>query len=400
MRRCHAYSVLNFVLVLASLCCGLSTHAQDELAKLRLDAPISIAAVSPDGRYVAANLGRSVQMADGSWKNNEFLEVLDLSASKVVARVDIPSVKLVSNAPAGLAGEFLGYCDSGKYLVSFDSINTVYVLDASSYRVESTFDLGGMTEPANGIGANVTMACSATAPLFAVGGYGGRLGVGVVRVYDIVSGKEVDEVRQDAAAEAEFGEIAISPDGSKLAILLKDRRWNEKLKGPNIQIRDGKSLKLVSDFSTGDSPQGLIFAGESEVVTVNEQPSRSSSKQALRLWDVQSGHEERQLADAQLDVEGPISSSANGRYILASIVKYHLCRFCNGMEGRLDVKQQKFAVWDKETGAQVFQSAPYGPIIEPLGARPVVSQDGSTALVYWPHSGITPRLLPIQKTAK
>ncbi len=400
MRRCHAYSVLQSVLVSTTLCCGLPTHAQDGLARLRLDAPISTAAVSSDGRYVAVNLGRSVQMADGSWKNNEFLEVLDLSASKVVAKVDIPSVKLVSNAPAGLAGEFLGYCDSGKYLVSFDSINTVYVLDASSYRVETTFDLGGMTEQANGLGANITMACSATAPLFAVGGYGGRLGVGVVRVYDIVSGKEVDEVHQDAAAEAEFGEIAISPDGSKLAILLKDRRWNEKLRGPNIQIRDGKNLKLISDFSTGDSPQGLIFAGESEVVTVNEQPSRSSSKQSLRLWDVRSGHEERQLADAQLDVEGAISSSANGRYILASIIKYHLCRFCDGMEGRLDVKQQKFALWNKETGVEVFQSAPYGPIIEPLGARAVVSQDGSTALVYWPDSEITPRLFPIQQTAK
>ena len=400
MRRSHAYSVLQTLFITATLCCGLSTHAQDGLAKLRLDAPISTAAVSPDGRYVAASLGRSVQMADGSWKNNEFLEVLDLSASKVVARVDIPSVRLVSNAPAGLAGEFVGYCDNGKYLVSFDSINTVYVLNTGSYRVESTFDLGGMTEPANGIGANVTMACSATAPLFAVGGYGGRLGLGAVLVYDIVSGKEVGEVRQDAVAEAEFGEIAISPDGSKLAILLKDRRWNEKLKGPNIQIRDGKSLKLISDFSTGDSPQGLIFAGESEVVTVNEQPSRSSSKQALRLWDVRSGHEERQLADNQLDVEGPISSSANGRYILASIIKYHLCRFCDGMEGRLDVKQQQFAVWDKETGAEVFQSSPYGPIIEPLGARPVVSQDGSTALVYWPHSVITPHLFPIRQQSQ
>jgi WD40 repeat protein len=400
MRRSHAYSVLQALFITATLCCGPSTHAQDGLAKLRLDAPIYIAAVSPDGRYVAANLGHSVQMADGSWKNNEFLEVLDLSASKVVARVDIPSVGLVSNAPAGLAGEFVGYCDNGKYLVSFDSINTVYVLNTGSYRVESTFDLGGMTQPANGIGANVTMACSATAPLFAVGGYGGRLGVGVVREYDIVSGKEVGEVRQDAAAEAEFGEIAMSPDGSKLAILLKDRRWNEKLKEPNIQIHDGKSLKLISDFSTGDSPQGLIFAGESEVVTVNEQPSRSSSKQALRLWDVRSGHEERQLADTQLDVEGPISSSANGRYILASIIKYHLCRFCDGMEGRLDVKQQQFAVWDKETGAELFQSAPYGPIIEPLGARPVVSQDGSTALVYWPHSVITPRLFPIRQPSQ
>jgi hypothetical protein len=224
--------------------------------------------------------------------------------------------------------------------------------------------------------------------------------VGAVRAYDIESGKEVGEVRQDATAGAEFGEIAISPDGSKLAIMLKDRRWNETLKGPNIQIRDGKSLKLISDFSTGDSPQGLIFAGESEVVTVNEQPSRSSSRQALRVWDVRSGRGERRLTDAQLDVEGPISSSADGRYILASVIKYHLCRFCNGMEGRLDVKQQKYSVWDKETGAEVFQSAPYGPIIEPLGARPVVSQDGSTALVYWPHSVITPRLFPIRQAAQ
>lgn len=400
MRRCQAYSVLKSILISATLCCGLSTHAQDGLAKLRLDAPIATAAVSPDGRYVAANLGHSLQMADGNWKNNEFLEVLDLSSAKVVARVDIPSVRLVSNAPAESAEGFASYCDDGKYLVNFDLINTVYVLNASSYRVEATFGIGNLTEPANGLGANITMACSARAPLFAVGGYGGRLGVGVIRIYDIVSGKQITEVRQDAVAEAEFGQIAISPDGSKLAILLKDRRWNEKLKGPDIQIRDGNSLKLISDFSTGDSPQGLTFAGESEVVTVNEQPTRSSSKQALRLWDVRSGREERQLADAQLDVEGPISSSANGRYILASVIKYHFCIFCNGMEGRMDVKQQKFAVWDKEAGAEVFQSAHYDPIIEPLGARPVLSQDGSTAFVYWPDSTITPRIYPIRRAVQ
>lgn len=400
MKCCHAYPVLKYLFFTATFCCGLTAYAQDGLVKLRLDAPISTAAVSPDGRYVAVNLGHSVQMEDGHWKNDKFLEVLDLSSAKVIARVDMPSVRLVSNAPAASTEGFVGYCDNGKYLVSFDSINTVYVLNASSYRVESTFGLGNMTEPANGIGANVTMACAAAAPVFAVGGYGGRLGVGVVQHYDIVSGKGVSEVRQDAAADAKFGEIAISPDGSKLAILLKDRRWNEKLKGPNIQIRDGKSLKLVSDFPTGDSPQGLSFAGESEVVTVDEQPSRSSSKQALRLWDIPSGREKRQLTDAQLDVEGPISSSANGRYILASIIKYHLCKLCNGMEGRLDVKQQKFAVWNTETGAEVFQSAPFSPIIEPLGARPVLSQDGSTVLVYWPHSVITPRLFPIRQTAQ
>ena len=94
---------VSFRTALGLICLGLagtfgcgtySVHAQQQLTTLRLDAPMVVAAVSPDGRYVAANLGHSVQRKDGSWDSTESLEVIEPSSSKVIARIEIPSAAL------------------------------------------------------------------------------------------------------------------------------------------------------------------------------------------------------------------------------------------------------------------------------------------------------------------
>jgi hypothetical protein len=99
--------------------------------------------------------------------------------------------------------------------------------------------------------------------------------------------------------------------------------------------------------------------------------------------------------DASGDVEWPISSSVDGTRILGYIPTFRECRFCNGLEGRRDVKEQRFAVWNKITGAEIYRSESFRPIVEPLGLQPVLSQDGKTAMVYWPDNVITPRTFPL-----
>ena len=364
-----------------------------QLATMRLDGPMSSAAVSPDGRYVAANIGRSTQTADGSWNSTESIQVVELAASKVVTKVDLPSASFLKDGPLSSTDGFVGYCDNGKYLAVYDEIGTIYVLNARSFEIESKVSLGEM--PHVGVLGVRRVTCSASSDLIAVNSYGGQFGWGVLRLFDLKSGGQIAELRQNPSAGTSFRQISLSPDGSKLAILLENPR-RTAIQGSNVEIRETKQLTLLNHFTTGDSPNGLTFSGGSEVLTVQGQAAgRSSSRRAIQLWDVESGKEVRRYTDASGDVEWPISSSADGTRILGYIPTFKECRFCNGLEGRRDVKEQRFAVWNKTTGAEIYRSEPFSPIVGPLGPQPVISQDGTTAMVYWPDNVITPRTFPL-----
>ena len=388
--------LILFCLFFASSCGMYRIGAQPQLSTIRLDEPMASAAVSPDGRYVAINTGRSRQNADGSWSSTESIQVLQPAASKVVAKIAIPSALLLKDAPLSSTDGFVSYCNNGKYLVAYDLIGTLYVMNASSYQVESRISLGNLRErDSQGTVLGIRMVCSAGGNAVAVSAYGGRFGFGLIRIFDLTTGEKVAELKQEPSAGKELSAIDLSPSGSKLAVLLasNDRTVS---KGPNVEIRETKGLKLLGSFSTADAPRGLAFAWESEVVTVQEQPAGwSPPKQVLRLWDVESGKEERRFSDAHLDVDGPISTTADGKFVAASITKYHECRLCNGLEGRRDVTEQRFAVWNKATGGQIYRSEPFGPIVEPLGPVPVLSQSGGAVMVYWPDNVITPRLFSI-----
>jgi hypothetical protein len=387
------------ILFVALLGCSMhSLYAQQQLATMRLDGPMSSAAISPDGRYIAVNISRSVQKADGSWNSTESIQVLQLAASKVVAKVDLPSAAFLKEGPLSSTDGFVGYCDSGKYLAAYDEIGTIYVLDAHSFEIESKISLGEM--PHVGVLGVRRVVCSANSNLIAVNGYGGQFGFGVLRLFDLTSGGQIAELRQSPSAGTAFRQISLSPDGSKLAILLENPK-RTAIQGPNVEIRETKRLTLLNQFTTGDAPNGLTFSGESEVLTAQGQATgRDSSRRAVQLWNVESGKEVRRYSDASGDVEWPIRSSADGTRILSYIPTFRECRFCNGLEGRRDVKEQRFAVWNKITGAEIYRSEPFRPIVEPLGPQPVLSQDGTTAMVYWPDNVITPRLFPIRQSGE
>lgn len=379
-----------FILFVAVCGSARSLHAQ-RLATMRLDGPMSSAAVSPDGRHVAVNIGSSAQEASGSWNSTETLQVLDLAASKVIAKIDLPSASLLKEGPLSSTDGFVEYCDNGKYLAVYDEIETIYVLNARSFGIESKIRLG--EQPHVGVLGIRRMVCSASSSLIAVNSYGGQFGWGVLQLFDLTSGAQIADLRQNPLAGTSFRRVSLSPDGSIVAVLLENPR-RRAIQGPNVEIRETKHLTLLSQFTTGDVPSGLTFSGPSEVLTVQGRTAgRDSSRRAILLWDVRSGKKVRRYTDALGYVEWPISSSADGARILDYIPTMKECRFCNGLEGRSDVKEQRFAVWNKITGSEIYRSEPFSPIIEPLGPQPVVSQDGTTAMVYWLDNVITPQLV-------
>ena len=393
-------SSLTWLGLVIAMVSGMYTlDGQQPATPMRLDAPMGTAAVSPEGNHIAMVLGRSAQQEDGSWENARWIEIWEPASSKVMAKVDMPSLALFKGAtfPWG----FISYCDRGRYLAAYDLIDTVYVLDATTYRVESRIGLSDVLrhDPVGtGTIRGLRMACSANASVLVMSAYGGPFGLGVVRLFNLATGEPIAELHQDSSAGETFQDVDLSPDGSKLAVLLESST-RRPLKALNVEIRETRRLKLVRTLSTGDVPRGLIFAGESEIVTVQERPSRPwwPPKQVLRLWDLESGKEERRFSDAQVDVEGPISSSADGKMILGNLFTYRDYRLCNGLEGCRKLVKQQCAVWDKRTGAQIFRSEPFEPIGQPFSARCVLSQNGAVAMVQWPHNVIAPRLFQIRQ---
>jgi len=365
-------------------------RSQQVLTRIRLDAPVATAAISPTGRLVAAVVGRSVQKSDGSWTNSEDLEVFDPSAAKIIAKVEIP-ISGWTDSPPSFNG-FVGYCDSGRYLAAYDGLGTVYVVDPESYRVERTVGLEKL--PTRGALGMRRVACSSQASILLVSDAGSDYGWGHLAVYDIASGKLLSEARQNAQSGVEFGPVSISPNGSKAAVLLQNPRW-KLIEGPDVEIRNTRDLKVAGYISTGDLASDIAFAGNLQIVTSHGDGDPRPSKNFLRLWNAETGKELRRFSDPQFVTEGAINASADGRKLIAGIVKYRVCHLCDGLEGRIDVKEQRFSVWETGTGAQLFRSEPLRPIIEPVGALCILSQDGNAVLIEWPHSEITPRVIHI-----
>lgn len=363
-----------------------------QLATMRLDGPMSTAAISPDGRFVAANIGSSRQKPDGSWSSTESIQVLELAASRVVAKIDLPSVAFLKDGPLASTDGFIGYCGGGKYVAAYDEIGNVYVLNARNLEIQSQIELGEMQHV--GVLGTRRMGCSANSNLLAVASYGGQFGAGMIQVFDLISGHQIAEAH-DVPSGKVFRQISLSPDGSRLAVLLETPK-RTPVQGPNIEVRKTDGLTVLTRLTTGDVPNGLTFSGNSEIITAQGGATgRDSRRRGIQLWNVESGKEMKRYTDASGDVEWPISSSADGTRILGFIPTFRECRFCNGLEGRRDVKEQRFAVWNKATGVVIYRSEPFMPIVEPLGPQPILSQDGTTAMVYWPDNVITPRLFPL-----
>ncbi len=367
------------------------------LSSLRLDGYVYAADVSPDGQDIAVNTLRSEQQADGSWNNTEAIEIFQPSQAKLVSNVRLESAGLVKDAPLTTGGSFVGYCDDGKYLIVYDKNGTLYVLSTVSYRIDAKVDLGFGALPLHGPGggnAKVDVACSAHNNSIAIAAHGGSFGAGVIRIFAIPSGQLIAEFRQEPS-QGQISAISMSSNGAQLAVLLHDAQWPLKpLREPNIKIFETKRLTLIHQFATNDAAQNLIFVGESEVATdqaVGE--SKSAGKRALRLWSALSGEEEKRFSDTKRDVQGSISASANGEELLGYIPDIRTCALCNGLEGGLEAKEQRFAIWNKNTGVQMFRSEAFGPILRPFRPTCVLSQDGKYVLVYWPSTAITPRVI-------
>jgi hypothetical protein len=363
------------------------------LDSIRLNGYVQAAAVSPDARYITVVTLNSSQQPDGSWENSESVQVLEPGTGKIVSSRVLEHGALVKTGPLDPSSAFIGYCDEGKYFLAYDGNGEIDVFDSSSFAIASKIDLNRQNDFSSGV--HVKIACSSASDNVAISLQGGRAGTGLVKVVELTSGKDVATWNEDRSSD-EIKALSISQDGTKIALLLGNAQWPLKAPvGPNIEVRDIRYLKMLSQFSTGDASSDLLFDGNSDIATVQGSAGgRFSGKRGVVIWNAETGKEAMRLVDAHADVYGSIASSADGRFILGYIPEIHGCALCNGLEGRVEVKKQQFAVWDASTGKQVFRSESFAPVVRPFQPVCTLSQKGNVVMVYWPSTQTTPRLIP------
>jgi WD40 repeat protein len=379
-----------FLLILDSFCCSGQAQSLDSI---RMNGYVQAAAVSPDARYIAVVTLNSSQQADGSWANAESVQVLEPGTGKIVSSKALEHGALVRTGPLDPSSAFIGYCDEGKYLLAYDGNGEVDVFDPSSFALTSQIDLNRQSGFSPDV--HVKIACSSASDSVAISLQGGRAGTGLVRVVEIPSGKDVATWNEDRPSD-EIKALSISQDGTEVALLLGNTQWPLRAPvGPNIEIRDTRHSGMLSQFSTGDASSGLRFVGNSAIATLQgSSGGRFSGKRGIVIWNAETGKEAMRLVDAHADVYGSIASSADGQFILGYIPEIHGCAFCNGLEGRVEVKKQQFAVWNATTGKQVFRSESFGPVVRPFQPECTLSAKGNVVMVYWPSTQTTPRLIP------
>ncbi len=386
------FSRCTFTLLasLGSFCC---LGQAQSLNSIRLNGYVQAAAVSPDARYIAVVLLNSSQQADGSWANAESVQVLDPGTGKVVSSRALEHGALVKSGSLDPSGAFICYCDEGKYLLAYDGYGEVDVFDSVSFALASQIDLNRQNGFSTGV--RVKIACSSASDSVAISLQGGKAGTGLVKVVEISSGRDVATWHEDRASD-EIKALNISQDGTEIALLLGNAQWPLRAPvGPNIEVRDTRHSEVLSQFSTGDASSGLLFDGNSAVATVQGSAGgRFSGKRGVVIWNAETGKETMRLVDAHADVYGSIASSADGRFVLGYIPEIHGCALCNGLEGRVEVKKQQFAVWDASTGKQVFRSQSFGPVVRLFQPECTLSERGNVVMVYWPSTQTTPRLIP------
>jgi hypothetical protein len=378
---------------------GWLPQAQSQtLAVSRPDGYVSMAALAPDASTIAVNLSRSTQKGDGSWVNSEVLEILNATDMRILSKTEMPSAASITKVPLASAYAYVGYCDEGKYVVAFDKNTELYVIDSTSHALHRVIDLGFGTFTTHQTAYEINqvmVSCSAGSSQLAVAATGGAFGSGVVQMFDLASGKRgaVDQAMPPATI---LEAISVSASGTELAILLRDARsMFNSLKEANVEVHDTANMSTISRFSTGGTVRAISFAGATEIAILPIEKQGSNGRIGIQIWNISSGKEIRTLNDKHADVQGSVSVAVKTPLVLGYIPDLHKCSLCNGLEGRTEVTAQRISVWNLDSGDQVFKSEKFGPMLPHISPQCVLSQDGRTALLYWPFTDVNVKLIRI-----
>jgi len=356
------------------------------------------------------------------------VEVRSVASGQQIANVVVPRGTDRTGSGQFYIRPRLRFCDNGKYLAGYAPTDRLFVYDAGTLQLRSqiylstlrfTKDDGIEGTPGAGILVPMVEFDCAQSSSIAVLGFWGDLGVVAIKLIDLETGQEVNDLggtyrnlNIKGFYHRYLGDgLAISPDGSKVAVKFSQSGSS------GVDVVDAKSGQLMKTVELGDNfrvDHKLAFAGESALMigepacqpNMTCDPASPPSIRKVRLWDFGNTGAVSLLGWPGNQTYRFFGSSADGKVVFAYSGKERFCRSCNSKAGEVRVDNARFTVWDRAQGKVVAlspslrvethtcpwltfgacESYQQAPELE-------MSSDGRSILAFWPQ-GDFPRTKP------
>jgi WD40 repeat protein len=322
-------------------------------------------AISPDGKVVAIMLSATT------------IEVREVQSDRVIKRF---ALREVSEDPKKVQLSMtptLAFCDGGHFVMAMNQPNFVHLIDALNFQIHATIDLRDLYVNVNGsqpgqsfadsnlLSNSGVFACSANSNVAAIAFSGGR--EGPVKLFNLETGREVADLTRlfgPPDGYYENGGIAVSPDGSRVAIVIG---WCEC----KVDLIDTRSKAILKTLTLAPAWRGnghrlvyrVAFAGNEALLTgVDNCSSQFCDTEAgpesrsVQVWDLRGKGSVKNLSSPGRETYRFFGGSANGDVIYSFSASEKLCSSCNDGTGGLKVSDARFSVWDRESWKTIAHS--------------------------------------------
>lgn len=366
------------------------------------------AAISPDGTEVA-----TIRVEHTGVVPADVIEVRDVGQAREVADFTLPPVNSAPGKTQFYLNRKLSYCDAGKYLLAVTGLDTLEVIDARSFTVHASIALSGFHLADSRAFTDLRFVplvqndCAAASPL-AVLGFWGDLGLRSIKLVDLEKGVEVADLSDRFAGTYRGDGLAISPDGSKIALAT----WKDP-EGSEVELVDARAGAVLKPLPLGDElriKHHLAFAGEGALVIgelgcepegICSDLKPTAGGRSFRLWSFAEAGAVKRLGGSGEESYRSTDASADGSVVFGYTGDEIYCRKCNSGSGEIRVKDARFTVWDRATGRAVARSSrlrvvqhacPWLTIGSCAESEQVpelqMSGNGKAFLAFWPQTGL------------
>jgi WD40 repeat protein len=284
----------------------------------------------------------------------------------------------------------LRYSHDGKSIIFSDG-NIIHILNTSTYQEKNQFPLAPFPGPGGSWGSDILRVSPDDRKVAVYLADTVRF-TSTIRIYDIGTG-HLD--RQFAPyVGVGSGGLAWSPDGTKLAFIWLPVHPGEDLPADarNARIVDVVSGDDVSSFNTGYVAGPIEFLSNAVVITASKNPDPDRfSDDTIKFWDVKTGRLLRRITNPDTGIRNALGVSSDGQRIMGYTGKERYNKLTHDHK----ILEQRFRIWDSETGKVLATSPTILPEEFVYGLQLQLSPKGDLVLVWGRNGKVLPTVYQI-----
>jgi WD40 repeat protein len=365
---------------------GLVSHSLDVHAR------VFDVAIAPNDRQIAVDAVIASGQGEDSpqRKFTEEIQIWEWQSGKLNSLKVLDEQTSVRFSDYAASGRFVRYSDSGSRLIVCRGDGHLLVMDAGTLDVVRDIDMEKTKWPVSTHASNAhsfvrDMEVDAHARHAAVLLSWNLSDGGELRVYDLALGNLLRKWTIPAGTRfSPYGAISLDAEGNRVALSVEPFIPGERTLRPdenNVVIYEVNSGRLANAINTGYLAGTVCFGADGTLLTVSGDNSHTtrSSKDTLKIWDVQTGKLLREIASPPEGIHYNLQVSEDARVAVA----YNGLEKTKGFLERVNITQyQRLRIWDLPTGNVLATTPNLLPMVQGGSPHFRVGPKGDVIVIY------------------